>query len=77
MSSKQIEYTVVVHEEDGSVWAEVPALPGCFASGQTLDELREAVEEAIALCRSDASGEDESIPSGQMRVGEIRVSVPA
>lgn len=77
MSSRQIEYTVVVHEEDGSLWAEVPALPGCFASGQTLDELREAVEESIALCRSDGSGGDESIPIGHMRIGEIRVSVPA
>ena len=42
-----------------------------------MDELRESVEEAIALCRADAKEDDENIPSGQMRVGEIRVSVPA
>ena len=76
MSSKQIEYTVVVHEEADSLWAEVPALPGCFASGQTLDELREAVEEAIALCRSEDAGRNEEVRTGRMRVGEIRVSVP-
>ena len=25
--------------EDGSYWADVPELPGCFASGDNLDEL--------------------------------------
>jgi predicted RNase H-like HicB family nuclease len=78
MSEREIEYTVVVHEEDGSYWAEVPVLPGCFASGDTLDELREAVEEAIALCRSqDDRGGDAPPRSGHMSIGELRVSVPA
>ncbi len=30
----------VVHEEDGSYWAEVKELPGCFASGRNLEELK-------------------------------------
>ena len=38
-----------VHSEDGSYWAEVVELPGCFASGQTLDELTEALREAIRM----------------------------
>ena len=43
-------YTARVHsEEDGSLWAEVVELPGCFASGDTLDELWEALQEAVAL----------------------------
>jgi predicted RNase H-like HicB family nuclease len=42
-------YTVRVRSEDGSLWAEVLELPGCFASGEDWDELREAVQEAIAL----------------------------
>lgn len=44
------EYIVRVHQEsDGSYWAEVLNLPGCFASGHTLDELREGLAEAISL----------------------------
>ena len=40
---------VIVHEaEEGGYWAEVPALPGCFTQGETLDEVRERVREAIA-----------------------------
>jgi predicted RNase H-like HicB family nuclease len=40
---------VDVHHEDGSYWAEVRELPGCFASGHDLPELIESVQEAIAL----------------------------
>jgi predicted RNase H-like HicB family nuclease len=39
---------VVVHEaEEGGVWAEVPALPGCASQGETLDELIANIREAI------------------------------
>ena len=40
---------VNVRHEDGSYWAEVQELPGCFASGDTAAELIESVEEAVAL----------------------------
>jgi len=45
-------FTVVVHEEDDKAdgfWAEVEELPGCFGSGDTLDELRQDISEAIEL----------------------------
>ena len=42
--------TVRVHAEpDGSLWAEVNELPGCFASGFSSGELQEALIEAIEL----------------------------
>jgi antitoxin HicB len=44
-------YTVIVHEEPeedgGGYWAEVEELPGCFGSGETLDELERDVRDAI------------------------------
>ena len=40
-------YNLLVHHEDGAYWAEVPALPGCYSSGDTLDELKANVREAI------------------------------
>jgi len=46
----QITFHVAVHEEDdGSFWAEVDELPGCFASGFSFEELQEATFEAIQL----------------------------
>jgi predicted RNase H-like HicB family nuclease len=42
-------YAVVIHEEpEGGFWAEVPALPGCYSQGETVDEVMENVREAIA-----------------------------
>ena len=42
----QVELTALVHEENGMYWAEVPSHPGLFASGETMDELIEALGEA-------------------------------
>ncbi|MEA3204114.1 MAG: hypothetical protein QOI63_1794 [Thermoplasmata archaeon] len=41
----------VVLERDaaGGFIASVPALPGCFSQGETLDEVRANIREAIAL----------------------------
>ena len=42
-------YATVIHEDpEGGFWAEVPALPGCYSQGETMDELMENVREAIA-----------------------------
>jgi predicted RNase H-like HicB family nuclease len=42
------KYTVVVHEDpEGGYWGEVPALPGCYSQGDTIDELKENIREAI------------------------------
>ncbi len=38
----------VIHKnEDGSYWAEVPALPGCATQGETIEELLANLREAI------------------------------
>lgn len=50
MSDKgSIAYTVHVHKEGGSYWAEIVELPGAFAAGDTLDELWESVREAVSV----------------------------
>jgi len=54
MSDDQNLYTVRIHQEPGQdLWAEVEELPGCFASGRDMDELREALSEAISLYLSE------------------------
>ncbi len=40
-----MELTARIHVENGSYWADVLELPGCFASGNTLDELFESLRE--------------------------------
>jgi predicted RNase H-like HicB family nuclease len=58
-----MELTARIHIEDGSYWAEVPERPGCFASGDTLDELFESLQEGVSLYLAD---EDEQ--SGPLQV---------
>jgi predicted RNase H-like HicB family nuclease len=44
-----MEYTVLVYkDEEGGFWAEVPALPGCYSQGETVEETMENVKEAIS-----------------------------
>jgi predicted RNase H-like HicB family nuclease len=51
MKTEQLEFTANVHaEDDGTYWAEVAELPGCFASGHDLDELKDGLAEAIQMC---------------------------
>ena len=44
---------VQVHLEDGSYWATVVEFPGVFAAGDTMDELRESLEEGLSLYLED------------------------
>jgi predicted RNase H-like HicB family nuclease len=38
----------IVHKaEEGGFWAEVPSIPGCATQGETMDELRSNLREAI------------------------------
>ena len=42
-------YVVVIHEDpEGGFWGEVPALPGCYSQGETVEELKHNIREAIA-----------------------------
>lgn len=42
---------VIKHKaEEGGFWAKVPAIPGCVSQGETKEELRENVLEAIEGC---------------------------
>jgi predicted RNase H-like HicB family nuclease len=48
-------WTIRVHVEGGTLWAEVAELPGCFAMGDTPGELAEALAEAICMCAAVAA----------------------
>ena len=36
--------------EEGGFWAEVPSIPGCATQGDTMEELRSNLREAIEGC---------------------------
>ena len=46
-----MQVKVVVHQaEEGGYWAEVPSSPGCATQGETSEELRMNLYEAVEGC---------------------------
>lgn len=44
-----MKYTVVIEKAVGNYSAYVPDLPGCVSVGDTLEEVRASIQEAIAF----------------------------
>lgn len=42
-----MEYTIIIEEGETSFGAYVPDLPGCIAVGETEEEVKELIKEAI------------------------------
>ena len=68
-------FTVAVYEaEEGGYWAEVLELEGCVSQGETLDELKENIIDAIGACL-EAHLEDEG-PHQRRTVTTMSLKVP-
>ena len=63
---------VLIHKADeGGYWAEVPALPGCVSQGETIEDVRANIREAI---EGWLLAEDGAIQAGAAdRVVEVTV----
>ena len=71
-----MEYTVLIHTaEEGGYWVEVPAFPGCFSQGETIDEALENVREAIELHVESLKEDGQEIPrDAGFVIGRVEVS---
>lgn len=70
-----MKYTVVIHPaEEGGYWSEVPALPGCFSQGETVEETlknsMEAIEGHILCLREDGC----SIEADDVLIAQVNVA---
>jgi predicted RNase H-like HicB family nuclease len=67
---------LTVHFEGDQIWAEVDDLPGCFAAGRNMEELQEALAEAIGFYL--AEGETPaSVSELQVEQASATTHVPA
>lgn len=62
--------TIDIHQDGAEYWSEITELPGCFASGRTLSELSEAVQEAVGLYLWDGPAE---LEPAELSVGSLVV----
>ncbi len=71
-----MEFTVVIRRaEEGGFWAEVPALPGCYSQGETVEETLETIREAIAGHVEALQQEGQEVPPEEdLIIGRVRVS---
>ena len=71
-------YTILVQPEDrGGCFVTVPALPGCFTRGNTIDECRERAVEAIEVHTAGLQADGEPVPDEVGVPQLLAVTVPA
>ncbi|MCX6679710.1 MAG: type II toxin-antitoxin system HicB family antitoxin [Methanothrix sp.] len=70
-----MDYTILIHQaEEGGFWSEVPALPGCYSQGETIDETlrnsKEAIEVHLLVLKEDlvVAPVEESLFIGRVQV---------
>ena len=71
------QFTVVIEPDEQGYHAFVPALPGCHTFGDTLDEARANIAEAMELHIESMQADGEPIPVEQEPLFITRLSVPA
>lgn len=70
-------YKVILQwDEEGQGYVvSVPALPGCFTQGSTIEEALERVKEAIAGHLTAMAQEGVPLPSKDVEIAEVQVEV--
>jgi predicted RNase H-like HicB family nuclease len=57
-----MRYAVVIEKSNSNYSAYVPDLPGCIATGSTIEETEASIREAIAFHLEGMREEQQSIP---------------
>lgn len=74
-----MEFTILIHKADeGGFWAEVPALPGCFSQGESIEDAIANTREAIGLHISCLREDGEEIPvDNEFIISRVQVETVA
>jgi len=44
-----LEYLIIIEKADGNYSAYLPDVPGCIATGKTIEETKGSIKEALAM----------------------------
>lgn len=73
---KRLTYTIhIERDEDGMYVVSVPALPGCFTEGRTLDEALRMAQDAIAGFIKVLARRGKKIPIERLQKSPFVVSI--
>jgi predicted RNase H-like HicB family nuclease len=68
------EYAIVIEDAGQNLSAYVPDLPGCVATGATVEEVTAHIREAITLHIKSLREHGEAVPSPTSRVSSVQVA---
>ena len=69
-----MRYAVVIENAGNNYSAYVPDLPGCIATGATLEEAEKSIREAIQFHREGRRQDGLPIPKASSRVNYVEVA---
>ena len=70
------DFTIVIEPDEGGFHAFVPALPGCHSFGESVDEVRMRIAEAVELHVECMIEDGEDIPVEREPYLVTRLSLP-
>jgi predicted RNase H-like HicB family nuclease len=71
---KIVKYGVVIEKGDRNCSAYVPDLPGCIATGMTVEETKERIKQAIKLHLKGMREDGEAIPEPRTVCDNVEVA---
>ena len=71
----QVSYTVAIEKGRENYGAYIPDLPGCVAVGDTVEEVLDLIEQAVALHVKGLVEDGDSIPPATTISREVQAEV--
>ena len=70
-----MRYAVVIERAEANYLAYVPDLPGCVATGATIEEVEAEIREAIQFHVEGLREDGLPVPTGQSQVEYVEIAV--
>ncbi len=74
MSDSPMKYAIVIEDAGANFSAYVPDLPGCVATGSTVEETEQAIREAVQFHLEGLRSYNLPIPRASSRVDYVEVA---
>ena len=74
MTGTQMRYAIVIEKAESNYAAYVPDLPGCVATGATVEETERSIREAIEIHVEGLRADGLPIPEPSSRVEYVDVT---
>ena len=69
-----MKYAIVIEKAEGNFSSYVPDLPGCIATGNSIEEVEQQIREAIQLHIEGMREDGANVPEPSSRVDYVHVA---